>query len=112
MAKKLLLVAAILVSVLVLAIGVIYLVDFESPELGEFVIGKLNEITGAELGVGRYRLNLVRGLELEDVRVSTSLPGGSLEAHLDGLVLRHRLLPLLAGKIVVEEMVLLRPEIE
>jgi hypothetical protein len=112
MAKKLFLAAAILVSVLVLAIGVIYLVDFESPELGELVIGKVNEVTGAELGVGRYRLNLIRGLELEDVRVSTSLPGGSLEARLDGLILRHRLLPLLAGKIVVEEMVLLRPEIE
>jgi hypothetical protein len=112
MAKKLLLVATILVGVLVLAIGIIYLVDFDSPELGKLVIGKVSEVTGAELGVGRYRLNLISGLELEDVRASTSLPGGSLEAHLDGLVLRHRLLPLLFGKIVVEEMVLLRPEIE
>jgi hypothetical protein len=110
--KKLLLGAAILVGVLALAIVIVYLVDFESPELGELVVEKVKEATGAEVGVGRYRLNLIRGLELEDVRLSTSLPGGNLEAHLDGLVLKHRLLPLLFGKVVVEQMVLLRPEVE
>ncbi|HEX9726089.1 MAG TPA: AsmA-like C-terminal region-containing protein [Vicinamibacteria bacterium] len=112
MAKKLLLAAAILAGVLVLAIGIVYLVDFESPELGELVVGKVNEATGAELSVDRYRLNLIRGLELENVRVSASLPGGNLEAHLDGLVVKHRLLPLLFGKVVAEQIVLVRPEVE
>ena len=112
MAKKLLLAAAILGGVLALAIAVVFLVDFESPELGKVVVEKVNEATGARLTVGRYRLNLIRGLELEEVDVTASLPGGTLAAHLDGLVLKHRLLPLLTGKVAVEQIVLLRPQVE
>ncbi len=112
MAKKLFLAAAVLGGVLALAIAVVFLVDFESPELGKAVVEKVNEATGARLTVGRYRLNLIRGLELEEVEVTTSLPGGTLAAHLDGLVLKHRLLPLLTGKIAVDQIVLLRPRVE
>lgn len=112
MAKKLLLAGAICVGLLVLGVAVIFLVDFDSPELGKAVVDKANEVTGAELSVGRYRLNLIRGLELEDVGVTASLPGNNLEAHLDGLVLKHRLLPLLTGTIAVEQIVLVRPQIE
>lgn len=112
MAKKLLLVAAIALGVLVVAIAVAFLVDFDSPELGEAVVAKANEATGARFTVGRYRLNLIRGLELEDVGVRTTLPGAELAAQLDGLVLKHRLLPLLFGKVAVEQIVLLRPQVE
>ena len=112
MVKKLFFAAVVLAGVLLLAIAVVFLVDFDSPELGMAVLEKVNETTGVELAVGRYRLNLIRGLELEEVEATTSVPNGSLKAHLDGLILKHRLLPLLTGKVAVKQIVLRRPELE
>src|SRR3989304_9036831 len=111
MVKKLLF-AAVVLAVLLPAIAVVFLVDFDSPELGMAVLEKGNETTGVELAVGRYRLNLIRGLELEEVEATTSVPNGSLKAHLDGLILKHRLLPLLTGTVAVKQIVLRRPELE
>ena len=112
MSKKVLFTTAILAGVLAVAIGVVCLVDFESSELGPGVVEKVRHATGLELDVGRYRLNLVRGLELEDVQLTKSVPGGNLAAHLDGVVFKHRWLPLLSGRLVVERVVLLHPEVE
>jgi hypothetical protein len=112
MGKKLLVGAALLGGVVLVAIAVAFFVDFDSPELGEAVLEKANEATGVQLTVERYRLNLIRGLELEDVEATSSLPGGVLKAHLDGLVLKHRLLPLLTGRVAVEQILLLGPEVE
>ena len=108
MAKKFLVVA---VAIVVLAVAVVFFVDFESPELGNAVVEKAREATGARLSVERFRLNLIRGLELEGVEATSSFPGTLVDARIDELVLRHRLLPLLSGRVVVDQLLIRRPEV-
>ncbi len=109
MAKKLLVGGALLVGV---AIAVVLFIDFDSPELGKMLSDRASEATGAELEVERFRLNLVRGLRLENVEASIRLPGGRLEAHLDELVFEHRILPLLSGRVAVQRILILGPRVE
>ena len=72
MAKKLFIVV---VAILVVAVAILFFVDFDSPELGNAVLEKANEATGANLSVESFRLNLIRGLELEGVESTSSFPG-------------------------------------
>ena len=109
MAKKLFLLA---VAILVVALSVLFFVDFDSPELGNAVLEKANEATGANLSVESFRLNLIRGLELKGVESTSTLPGILVNARVDELVLRHRLLPLVSGRVVVDQILLRRPEVE
>ena len=109
MAKKLFLVV---VAILVVAVAILFFVDFDSPELGNAVLEKANEATGANLSVENFRLNLIRGLELEGVESTSSFPGTVVNARIDKLVLRHRLLPLLSGRVVVDQILLRHPEVE
>ena len=109
MAKKLFIVV---VAILVVAVAILFFVDFDSPELGNAVLEKANEATGANLSVESFRLNLIRGLELEGVESTSSFPGIVVNARIDKLVLRHRLLPLLSGRVAVDRVLLRRPEVE
>ena len=109
MAKKLFLVV---VAILVVAVAILFFVDFDSPELGNAVLEKANEATGANLSVESFRLNLIRGLELKGVESTSSFPGTVVNARIDELVLRHRLLPLLSGRVAVDQILLRRPEVE
>ena len=109
MAKKLFIVV---VAILVVAVAILFFVDFDSPELGNAVLEKANEATGANLSVESFRLNLIRGLELEGVESTSSFPGTVVNVRIDKLVLRHRLLPLLSGRVVVDRVLLRRPEVE
>jgi hypothetical protein len=108
MAKKLLVFA---VAIVVVAVAVVFFVDFESPELGNAVVEKAREATGARFSVKRFRLNLIRGLELEGVEVTSSFPGTLVDTRIDELVLRHRLLPLLSGRVAVDQLLITRPKI-
>ena len=108
MAKKLLVFAAAIVFV---ALAVVFMVDFESPELGKAVLEKATETTGAKLSVERFRLNLIRGLELEGVEATSSLPGTIVDTRIDKLILRHRWLPLLSGRVAVDQLLIRRPEL-
>ena len=109
MVKKLFLVV---VAILVVAVAILFFVDFDSPELGNAVLEKANEATGANLSVESFRLNLIRGLELKGVESTSSFPGTVVNARIDELVLRHRLLPLLSGRVAVDQILLRRPEVE
>ncbi len=109
MAKKIFLVV---VAILVVAVAILFFVDFDSPELGNAVLEKANEATGANLSVESFRLNLIRGLELEGVESTTSFAGTVVNTRIDKLVLRHRLLPLLSGRVAVDRVLLRRPEVE
>ena len=99
------------VAFVVLAVAVVFFVDFESPELGNAVVEKAREATGARLSVERFRLNLIRGLELAGIEATSSFPGTIVDARIDELVLRHRLLPLLSGRVVVDQLLIRHPEV-
>lgn len=109
--RRLLWLAAAAVLLVVAALGVLLVVDWESPRLGAAALRKAGEVAGLELEATGFRLNLLRGLELREVRARGDLDAGRLEATMDRLVLEHRLLPLLSGRIVVDELLLERPTI-
>jgi uncharacterized protein involved in outer membrane biogenesis len=106
--KKLLVVAAILVVVG----GVLVSRDWDSPELGRKILGEVSAAAGVDIEAEGFRLNLLRGLVLSNVRVASETEGRKLDIALDRLVFEHRLAPLLGGTVAVDRIVLERPAIE
>lgn len=112
MRRRLLLVAAVGLAVLA-ALGIVLaMVDFDSPRLGQAVLDRAGALAGGKVSAQRFRLGLLRGLRLSGVEASSAMAGGRYDLSLDELVFRHRLLPLLAGRISVESVVLERPRLQ
>ncbi|MFQ5791778.1 MAG: hypothetical protein ACE5JI_14995, partial [Acidobacteriota bacterium] len=109
MAKKLFATGAVSLLVVLAALS---FVDFDTPRLGQVVMERASRATGARLSATGFRLNLLRGLVLEGVQAESELPGGRYRIDLDRLVLEHRWLPLLSGKLAVNRIVLKRPRLE
>jgi uncharacterized protein involved in outer membrane biogenesis len=102
--------------VLLLAILAVFglavtLVDFDAPALGEMVLESARESTGLDLRSARSRINLFRGLTLEDVRLSAELGFGAYEVHVERLRFEHRPFSLLRGRFVLSRVVIERPAI-
>jgi hypothetical protein len=111
--KKAILVSGIVLAVILPAtISVLLYVDFDSPALGNEVLEKAREITGLNLKAAEFRLKLAEGLIWEDVEADVRFPGGRYSIHIERMMLEHRLLPLVAGKIIVQRVVLEKPRIE
>jgi hypothetical protein len=111
--KKAIFVSGIIIAVVfLLMVMVLLVVEFDSPALGNEVLEKAREITGINLKAATFRLNLTRGLVWEDVGALVRFPGGRCSIQIERMVLEHRLLPLVAGKIIVRRVVLERPRIE
>jgi hypothetical protein len=111
MGKRRLIMLAILV-VIVAAAAVVLTLDYDSPRLGRAILERAGEQAGLDLRAEGFRLNLLRGLQLEDVEVVSHTPGSAFHARADRLVLEHRLAPLLRGQVRIVEIVLVRPAIE
>lgn len=109
-----------LVAVVALAaVAVIALTrDYDSPELGRAILERAGRTAGLEVRSQGFHLDLLRGLELEGVEITSRLApedgtsGSRFEARADRLVFEHRLVPLLRGEVVVEQIVLERPSVE
>lgn len=111
--KKLLVAFSLFAAVLTIGVIVLCFVDFDSPELGRTVLLKVSDATGLKVSALKLRLNLLRGLELSEVDVEGTLADGStLKAHLSRLVLEHRVLPLLSGKVAFHRVLLESPRVE
>ncbi len=110
--KKILIVVGALVAVVLLLVVFVLTRDFDSDELGNALLAKVGEATGIELTARSFRLDLSQGLWLEGVEAHGEMPGGEFSASLDQLVFEHRLLPLLRGEVVIDRVVLERPQIE
>lgn len=108
---KLIKIAAVLLVVVLVGLGVVLFTDFEAPKLGQALIRMASERSGIEIEADRFALNLRRGLVLEGVTVRSEANGEKLEATLDRLLLEHRLGPLLRGDVVIERVILERPQI-
>ncbi|MEM7349597.1 MAG: AsmA-like C-terminal region-containing protein [Acidobacteriota bacterium] len=110
--KKLILVAAVALVVLALGVVAVLFTEFDSPELGRLALNQIGQSAGLELQAEGFRLNLLRGLELENVQARGPLEDGELTATMDRLVLKHRPGDLLGGTLTVTEIVLERPQVE
>ena len=107
MRRKLLLLAL----VLALAAGVLAMVEFDSPRLGSALLERAGTALGTKVTARGFRLGVIKGLSLEGVEASSSFTGGSYQLALEKVVFRHRLLPLLTGRVSVERIVLEKPRL-
>jgi len=95
-AKKAL--VAALCAVVALA-GLALFVPIDAPGLGRELQERVRSSTGIPLEISRTRFRLLRGLLLEEVRASSSFVSGGYQVHVPRLILEHRLLPLLSGRL-------------
>lgn len=103
----------ILFLALFVVVGAVALtLDFDSPELGRAVLEHAGRQADLDVRAEGFRLNLLRGLRLENVEVTSSAPGSRFHARADRMVLAHRLAPLLRGELRIEEVILERPNVE
>ena len=100
-AKKALL--AVLASLLILAVLALF-IPIDAPWLGREVEERVRSATGVGLEVSRTRIHLLRGLLLEDLSASASFVAGTCEVHVPRMILEHRLLALLRGRLEVTGM--------
>jgi hypothetical protein len=101
----------ILALVLLVAVGVLAMVEFDSPRLGGAVLQRAGTALGTKVTARSFRLGVIKGLSLEGVEASSSFTGGSYQLALEKVIFRHRLLPLLTGRVNVERIVLDRPRL-
>src|SRR6185369_9462882 len=112
MRKKLLVGGGLIAALLVVALAVLLLVDFDSPSLGKAVLEQVSAQTGLKIEADGFRLNLVRGLRMDGVRVTSVSPSGKLTLQAKGFLAEHRLLPLLRGRVKIDRIVIYEPRIE
>ncbi len=99
------------VSVLAGAATALAFVGFDAPALGQALLARVEAATGARISARTFRLRLLRGLSLGDVRADAAFEGGRAEIALDALVFDHRLWPLLRRRLVVDRIVLEKPRL-
>ena len=98
---------------LVVSAGVaaLFFVELDSPTLGRALLERTGAATGAKIEAAEFRLSLLRGLSLKQVRASGTAAGERYEVTLDRLIFAHRLLPLLSGRVWVDRVSLERPRV-
>ncbi len=108
--KKLIIAAAAVAGLLVLAVIAVLFTEFDSPRLGQLALGEVGKASGFDLKAEGFRLNLLRGLELEGVEARAT--DGGMTASVDKLVLKHRPADLLGGTLTVTEILIESPKVE
>ena len=86
--------------------------DWDSPELGRTLLGKVGQATGIQISAEGFKLNLLRGLVLEGVSGTAPGEGGSLAFTMDRLVFEHRVMPLFSGTVAIDRVLLVSPRLE
>ena len=109
--KKILLVSAAVVA-LVLILFLIAVSRLDSAALGARAIEQIHRKTGIELHAERIALHPVKGLDLDLATAIGTAPSGTFTASIEHLRIKHRLLPLLWGEVVMSEVLLQRPVVE
>jgi hypothetical protein len=99
---------AVLFAVLVV---VVFLIDFDSPRLGQALLAEVSARTGVKMEADGFKLNLWRGLRLDGFRFATNSPSGKLTVEAPGFLAEHRMAALLRGRVEIERIVLYQPRI-
>ncbi|NDV47198.1 hypothetical protein D0T49_09090 [Paludibacter sp. 221] len=96
----------------VIALIIIVLIAIQTPFVKSKIVNiaenQVNKILNAELKVGQLKGNFFTNLSLDDV-VLTSEGKSDTIAYISAIGLRYRLLPLLSGKIIVEDITIEEP---
>ena len=100
-------------GILLVGLAALLFLEFDSPRLGRWALARASAATGLEVRAEAFRLRPARGLVLEAPSARGRRPDGSrIDASADRLVLEHRLLQLLRGRVAVDSLVLERPRVE
>jgi|GEM_PF-1195123 len=99
-------------ALLLLLVGAVLVANVDSERLGQAVLERASRQLGLELTADRFDFHPFRGLEIEGLTARGSLEAGELDGHIERLVLRHELWPLLSRRLVLHELVIDRPRIE
>jgi len=99
-------------AVLVATASTVFFVDFDSPRLGKVLLDEVSARTGLRIEADHFRLNLVRGLRMEGVRVTSESPSGRLTLQAQGFLAEHRLRSLLRGRVEIDRIVIHEPHID
>lgn len=109
--RRILLAAVALAAAAILVLVVLATRTWESRALTRAVLGAL-AAEDLRVDASSVRVGLLSGVRLADLEIDARIPDGRLRATADEATLSHRPRRLLAGEIVVEEMVLRRPDVE
>ncbi len=96
---------------LVIAASLAWFVDFDATELGTAALRQASASTGIQLEASDYRLNLLRGLELDNIEASARFPGGRYAITMPAMRFEHRVASLLSGRLELERVVLSQPRV-
>ena len=97
---------------IMISIGILSLMNFDSPEMGRAVLSAAGRATELELNADQFQLNVLKGLSLKNVTAEGELFERSIDAQLASLALQHRILPLLKGNFSVKRISIIRPQID
>ena len=104
--------AVTLVGALAIALGLLRAArSLDDPEVQQALLARLREASGVDVRAGGMDVALSSGIRLRGVAVANPapLPGNLLTA--ETLVLRYRLLPLLRGRLEIDELAVEKPEL-
>lgn len=111
--KKSALILSGIFGFLILGLLFVFFWNFDSPGLGQKVTAKVSEVTGLQLTARRIRFNLVKGFFMEGVSAQGSMIGDAqYQMSLDRVICRHKIASLLRGKVEIETILLVRPQLE
>lgn len=108
-AKKALLAA---LSAVVALAALALVIPIDAPGLGREIEKSFRSATGIPLDVPRARFRLLEGLVLEESSASGNFVAGSYRVHVPRMVLEHRPLALLRGRLELTGIRLERPTVE
>jgi hypothetical protein len=94
-----------------IAAALAWFVDFDATELGTATLREASKSTGIELEASGYRLNLWRGLELDNVEASARFPTGRYSIVIPAMRFAHSAVALFAGRLEIERVVLTGPRV-
>jgi uncharacterized protein involved in outer membrane biogenesis len=83
--------------------------SLERPEVQAALLERLSQAAGTEIRARRLEVSVLSGLRLEGVTVANPAPFTGYLLSADALVLRHRLLPLLRGRLEIDALSVEKP---
>lgn len=103
-----------IVALAVIAIGVIGvgLWRLDPEALGARFIERINKQSGIRVEAERFSLQALRGLEMIDAEISGEVESGRLHAQVARVRMKHQVLPLLWGVVMIDEILLVEPAID
>lgn len=105
-------IGAAALGILLLAVVAMLLTrEYDSRGLGEALLARVN---GEDLQIAAegFKFHPLSGLEMSGVTMTSAIPDGAMTAQVEKITVTHRLRPLLTGRVVFDEIVLEKPDMQ